>query len=247
MTSGVLRLLGNARPAPEVPISAAEFAALPPPVARYLSAARVEGKRRPRTVHLLQSGEMLTAPGKRWIELKAEQWYSLDPPGFIWRGAIQANLLMRVAATDQFLDGRGSLAIRAWGKVPLGKASGPETDSAELLRFLAEVIWFPAYWLSSCITWQPRDERSARASMRVNEIEASCAVMFGDDGLACGLESRRYRTVGKRFELTPWFGRCDDYREANGVLIPHRIAVTWGLPQGDFEWLRVSVDRIEYA
>lgn len=41
--------------------------------------------------------------------------------------------------------------------------------------------------------------------------------------------------------------RCGDYREANGVLIPHKMAVTWGLPAGDFEWLHASIDRIEYS
>lgn len=86
-----------------------------------------------------------------------------------------------------------------------------------------------------------------RLTRRVNAMEASSRVTFDDHGLASRIQARRYRVVGKRFELTPWFGRCEDYREANGILIPHRIAVTWGLPQGDFEWLRASLDEIEYA
>ena len=125
--------------------------------------ARVAGKQAPRTAHLRQSGAMRTAPGKRWLPLQAEQWFSLDPPGFLWRGAISPSPLLRIAAVDR------------------------------------------------------------------------------------GIQARRYRVVGKRFELTPWLGRSEDYREANGILIPHRIAVTWGLPQGDFEWLRASLDEIQYS
>ena len=81
------RLLAGARPAREDPISAAEFTRFPHPVARYLALAGVAGKLVPRTVHVLQSGAMLTAPGKRWVPLEAEQWFSLDPPGFLWRGS----------------------------------------------------------------------------------------------------------------------------------------------------------------
>ncbi len=189
---------------------------------------------------------MRTAPEKNWIALQAEQWFSLDPPGFVWQGKIRPNLLLRIAAVDRFLEGHGSMQISAWGKLPLGAVSGPETDSGELLRFLAEAIWFPAFWLSPRIAWQHIDDRSARVSLRVPEVEVSSRLIFGDDGLPSGIEAQRYRTIGKRFELTPWRGRCDDYRQANGVLIPHRIAVTWGLPQGDFEWLRASIDHIEY-
>ncbi|MGE5139374.1 MAG: DUF6544 family protein [Rudaea sp.] len=183
MTSGVLRLLESARRAIGPPISTAGFAGLPLPVARYLTLARVAGKRLPRTVHLRQSGTMRTAPDKRWMALEAEQWFSLDPPGFIWRGAIRPNPLLRVSAVDRFVDGHGSMRISAWGKIPMSTVSGPETDSGELLRFLVEAIWFPAFWLSPLISWQPVDEQSARAFIRVNGIEVSSQMLFGDDGL----------------------------------------------------------------
>ena len=246
LTREVLRLLGSANPAPGRPISAAEIAQLPPAVSRYLTLALVAGKRTPRSVHLRQSGSLRLAPGKPWSAFTAEQWFSLDPPGFLWHGAIRPNRLLRVSAVDRFIDGRGSLRVSAWGRIPLASVSGPETDSGELLRFLVEAVWFPAFWLSPRIVWTAIDAASARASITVADTTVSAQVLFGPDGLPCGMEAKRYRTVGRRFELTPWQGRCDDYREAHGVLIPHRIAVTWGLPQGDFEWLRGSVELIEY-
>ena len=246
MTSEVLHLMESAQPARDTPISPADFARLPAPVSRYLAAARVAGTRAPRAVHLRQSGTMRTSPEKGWTALHAEQWFSLDPPGFVWQGDIRPNPLLRISAVDRFLDGHGSMQISAWGKLPLGTVSGPETDSGELLRFLVEAIWFPAFWLSPRIAWQHIDKRSARVSLRVREVEVSSRMIFGGDGMPSGIEAQRYRTIGKRFELTPWRGRCNDYRQANGVLIPHRITVTWGLPQGDFEWLRASIDQIEY-
>ena len=247
MKSEVLRLIANAQPALDARISAADVAQLPQPVARHLAVAQVAGKRPPRTVHLHQSGAMRTAPDKGWVAMEAEEWFSLDPPGFIWRGSIRPKPWLRISAIDRFVAGHGSIQISAWGRIPISTVSGPEADSGELLRFLVEAVWFPAFWLSPWIEWQPIDGRSARASIWVNGAEVSSGMIFGEDGLLCSIEALRYRTVGKRFELTPWRGRCYDYREAKGVLIPHRIAVTWGLPQGDFEWFRASVDRIEYS
>jgi hypothetical protein len=178
---------------------------------------------------------MKTAPDKDWVEMEAEQWYSLDPPGFIWRSIIRPNPLVRVVAVDRFVDGHGTMQISAWGRIPVSAVSGPEVDAGELLRFLVEVIWFPSFWLSPLIAWEPIDTHSARASIRLGGTEESSRMLFGEDGLLSGIEARRYRTVGKRFELTPWRGGCHDYREANGVRIPHQITVTWGLPRGDFE------------
>lgn len=247
MTNEVDRLLEGARGAAGPPISNDDLAELPGPVARYLNLAGVAGKLPPRTVHLWQTGTMRTAPGRDWVPLEAEQWFSIDPPAFVWHGSIRPAPLLCISAVDRFLNGHGSLRISAWGKIPVSTMAGPESDSGELLRFLVESIWFPAFLATPQIEWQAIEEHAASVSLRVGEVGAVSRMLFGDDGLIRGVEAMRYRSAGKRFELTPWSGRCEDYREANGVLIPHRIAVTWGLPQGDFEWFRVSIARIDYA
>jgi hypothetical protein len=240
----VRRLLQDARPDTRGPVTAEEMPVLPEPVARHLRSVGVVGARAPRTVYLRQSGEMRMAPGKGWVALEAEEWFSLEPPAFVWQGTIRPAPVVRISAVDRFIDGHGSMQISAWGRIPVGKVSGPETDSGELMRFLVESMWFPAFWLSPRVRWEAIDERAARLSIQVNEVAVAARIEFAEDGLVCAIESKRYRTVGKQFELTPWRGRCWDYREVDGVRVPHRIAVTWGLPEGDFEWFRESVEEL---
>jgi Family of unknown function (DUF6544) len=64
-------------------ISEAMLDGLPEPVQRYLRYTGIVGKPFVRRVHLRQSGTMLLASGKPWIPLKAQQWYSVRPPGFV--------------------------------------------------------------------------------------------------------------------------------------------------------------------
>jgi hypothetical protein len=208
----------------------------------------VVGKCVPRHVYVRQTGEIRTSPNKGWVAMEAEESFSLDPPGFVWKGSIRPGPLVRVAAVDQFADGHGSMRISAWGKIPIGTVSGPEADSGELMRFLVESVWFPAFWVAPMVRWEAIDETSVRVSVQVGGVEASSQMHFGGDGLLCSIESQRHRVVGKRFVLTPWKGRCWDYRELDaGVRVPHRISVTWGLPEGDFEWFRAVAERIAYT
>jgi hypothetical protein len=53
--------------------------------------------------------------------------------------------------------------------------------------------------------------------------------------------------VGRGFELTPWLGRCADYRPVEGVRLPHHIDATWLLPLGPFEWLQAGLEEIRYS
>jgi hypothetical protein len=61
---------------------------LPGPVQRYLRYTGVIGKPFVRTVHLRQKGKMLLRAGQPWIPLKAQQWYSVQPPSFVWYGTL---------------------------------------------------------------------------------------------------------------------------------------------------------------
>ena len=49
----------------------------------------------------------------------------------------------RAAVIDSFEQGRGALAARVFGFLPVVRSPGPDTDPGEALRGLAELPWRP--------------------------------------------------------------------------------------------------------
>ena len=65
-------------------VEARDLEKLPPPVRRWLEVSGTVGRPRATTVRLEQRGEMRTGPDKPWMPVAAEQYFSVDPPGFVW-------------------------------------------------------------------------------------------------------------------------------------------------------------------
>src|SRR5579862_5207884 len=66
------------------PVTEADLAPLPEPVQRWLRAAHTVGKPRPLTVRLKQEGHYNVGGPMGWLPLRAEQYYTTNPPGYVW-------------------------------------------------------------------------------------------------------------------------------------------------------------------
>jgi hypothetical protein len=89
-------------------VSDAEIESLPEATRRWLSAAQVAGKPWPRTVRLKQEGEFRLAQDRSWMPFRAEEYYTIDPPGFVWHAR------MRAAGADGVAGCDGPLRRRPW-------------------------------------------------------------------------------------------------------------------------------------
>jgi len=58
---------------------------LPEPVQRYMRWTEVVGKPWIRTAHIRQEGVFRLAADKPWMSMRAEQVFTVDPPGFVWQ------------------------------------------------------------------------------------------------------------------------------------------------------------------
>ena len=125
-------------------ISEAMLDGLPEPVQRYLRYTGVIGKPFVRRVHLRQKGRMHLASGTPWVPVKAEQWYSVRPPGFVWYATLHIGPVPIVRARDMYLTGEGRMLIKAASLVTVADAKGKEFDQGEMVRYLSEMIWFPS-------------------------------------------------------------------------------------------------------
>ena len=221
--------------------------ALPVPVRRYLDRALAGRERAVRTAWLRHQGTMRTRPDGPWLPIRGEQYFSADPPGFLWWGRARMLPGLWVDAVDRCVDGVGRMHVRAESTLTLADSTGPEIDQGALLRLLGEMVWFPtAFQDGRYVTWAAVDGRRAQATLRVAGRSAFATFAFGDDGLPSRMLADRYRDLGGgRSTLTPWSGEYGDYRVVEGLLVPHEVVASW-LVEG--QWvpvIRFRVERLE--
>jgi hypothetical protein len=220
---------------------------LPDPVRRYLETVLNEGRPYVRSVRLEQAGELRLGDTRwSWRPMTATGHYRVDPPGFVWSGTVRALPFVPVTVLDRYDRGAGVLRARLLSTVTVADV-GPDEDmnEGELVRFLAEAVWFPTALLpAEGVEWEAVDDRSARATVADGGNTASVTFHFDDRDLVERVTAERYRQEAD--DHAPWTGRFRAYEERDGMTVPTEAEVEWNLPDGDRPYWRAEVGRIEY-
>jgi len=225
----------------------ARLDSLPPPVRRYLRFAVPANAPPIRTVHLRHDGFFRQHPKQRWFAIQGEQYFTLDPPGFVWRGRIRMLPFLWIDARDSLISGQGRMVVKFNSIFTMANVRGPEVDQGAQARWLAEMVWFPPAFAGERIQWEPIDDRSARATLLGEALPVSLVMEFDDQDRAVRVRGQRYRTVaGGKTVLTPWSGSCTDYSNFSGMQIPSCVEVTWDFEPEPFTYARFHVTELEY-
>jgi hypothetical protein len=222
------------------------IASLPPIVQTWLRRSGVVGKPAVFTVHLRQTGAMRTAPEGKWMPVSAEQYFTVQPPGFLWLADVKMMPFVHLAGRDKYEDGKGHMLIKALSLIPVADSKGPEIDQGTMLRYLGETIWFPPAALSEYLSWENLDATSARATMTWGGITASGIFYFTENGDMTAFEADRYYDRQGTSTLERWRIEAKDWKEFIGVRMPVQFDVTWKLKEGDFTWFRLEVTDVVY-
>ncbi len=233
-------LLANAG-ADTRPVTPDELRSLPAPVARWLAASGVVGRPRAATVRLHQRGEIRTKPDASWMPARAEQSFSIDPPGFVWKVDASAMRLVPIAGRDKYVGGHGEMLIKVASLVNVVNAADEAIDRGAMLRYLAEIIWFPSAALGPHVSWEPIDDTHARATIRYAGRAATAVFSFDARGRAVRFDAERPLGGGNDARLTPWFGVSSAWRTFEGIEVPARGEVGWQLPSGSFIYYRWEI------
>lgn len=219
---------------------------LPEPVRRYIRFAVGQDAPMVRTARLHHGGFFRTNPKRRWLPIEGQEFFTIGKPGFIWNATIPLLPFLWIEARDQFIDRRGNMLVKICSLFTLVNASGKDLDQGALLRWLAEVVWFPIGYLGDRIGWDPIDSRTAQATLTHNGLSASAKVEVDEEGRLVAIRGRRHRVEDGRSELTPWRGMCSNYRQFGGMRIPTSVEVVWELSDGDFSYAKFEVSSVEY-
>jgi hypothetical protein len=235
-------LLADARGLRVAPLERRDLDGLPLAVRQWLQYSRVIGTTPLSTVRLRQQGEFDL--GRGWMPFTAEQYFTIDPPGFVWKASFQMAPMLSVTGRDRYRAGVGSIDMRLLSLVPVARKAGGGLNQGALLRFLGEMQWFPAAALSDYIHWEAVDATSARATMSYGGITASMTFVFGANGRLLEERAARYNDARGRDEA--WVNRNDADREIDGRVVPVVGEARWEYADGPFPYIRWTITSLEH-
>lgn len=220
----------------------------PPVVQRWLLRSGVVGRDAARTVYLTQEGTMRSSREGKWMPFEAEQWFTTKRPGFFWTADVTAMPGLHIAARDKYEGGRGSMLIKALSLFPIANTQGKEIDQGTMVRYLAELSWFPSAALSDYLRWEQTGSSTARVTMTYGGISASGIFTFDANGDVLSFEAKRYYDRKSGPTLEEWYihNDPDGYKTFEGVRVPAKSTVTWKLEDGDLTWLTLDVVNVHY-
>lgn len=218
---------------------------LPTLVQRWLRSSGVVGKELTYNLRLKQTSKMRTAPSQPWMELEAEQYFSVEEPAFIWQVHTRMKG-MPVNGRDKYMDGKGSMVITASGLIRVVDAAGAEIDQGSMLRYMGEMCWFPSAALSRYISWEEIDNNHARMTMTYKGLKAQGVCTIDDKGRLLRFDAKRYMGNGKEATLNDWYAECLEWKEMDGIVIPVKGTVNWKLKEGPFDYYHYTITDLEY-
>ncbi|MBL0358441.1 MAG: hypothetical protein IPP72_16970 [Chitinophagaceae bacterium] len=216
-----------------------QLAGLPAPVLRYFKLVLKDGQPYISYISLKHTGQFKTGPDKKWGNIKGEQYFTTETPGYIWKGTMPF-----ATARDMYIAGKGRLIVTLLSLINVVDVQGASFDEGEFQRWLAESVWFPTNLLpTERLQWSAIDLNTANLTFQFRELSVSYVVTFNKAGEITQMETKRFMNKEHK-EI--WLGKFADYREMNGMLVPTSIEATWRLGKGDFPYARFTIKQLVY-
>jgi hypothetical protein len=224
-----------------------ETEGLPAPVQRFFRAVLKDGQPIVAAVNLSQRGLFnMSETENKWSPFTATQLVTTQHLGFDWDARIQMAPGVTAFVHDAYVLGEGKLHASLLGLLTVADVGNtPQAAQGELLRFFAEMPWYPTALLpSQGVCWEPIDETSARATLTDGPTTVSLVFKFNAEGAIATIRAEaRHRDA---LTTMPWNGRFWEYAVRNGMLIPLEGEVGWEYPEGTRLYYKGKVTEINY-
>ncbi|MBR9846077.1 MAG: hypothetical protein GYB35_08215 [Algicola sp.] len=228
-------------------ITEKDIISLPEIVQKWMTSSGVLGKEKVETVSLKQIGNMRIKLNGTWMPFTATQYFSVRQPAFVWSTSVEAMPVISMVGRDKLIGGEGAMLIKLAGFVPIVNASkNDKINQGAMIRYLAELCWFPSGAINDSIIWESIDKHSVKATLIINGKSVSGVFKFTNDGKIESFEANRYYGGETSSELEKWVVKNKEYQDFNGIIIPSKSEVIWKLSEGDFNWLQLEITDIVY-
>lgn len=235
------------KPLPRDAVKGDQLNDLPPIVRNWLIQCGVEGKRNIHSVRLKQKGEMRLRPGSGWMTFTAIQYFNVDEPAFHWQVDVRKFSFPLMNGRDYFYNGKGHMQILIYALFKVVDANDDEKiNSGTMLRYLAEICWFPTAALSPYIRWEQVSPEMATAEMNRAGTSVKGEFYFNGKGEITRFRALRYYGTEASAKQEVWEVQTKSYKIFQGMKIPTRCRVSWKLHDGEFNWANIEITEVEY-
>ena len=223
---------------------------LPDPVRRYFRAVLKEGQPAVAAARLSHNGTFNMDDGRdHWKRFTSTQLIVTRRPGFHWTARISMFPGLHTYVRDGYIAGKGILHAKLLGLLTIAELDDTtEIAQGELMRFLAEAVWYPTLLLPGHgVRWLPIDGSSARAMLDDGANKVALDFHFDDEGLITTVQAQeRFRAVDGKLVPTLWQGRFSAYTWHDGMRIPMEGEAAWLLADGPHPYWRGSLTSVSY-
>lgn len=212
----------------QAPPALASLDGLPPPVARYLRLA-VPAPVAHTRIEVTESGDFRRPKTHAFNPTTARQVIATGAPAMLFDATTWViPSLVWARAYDAYAEGEMTMKAKVMSAFAvLDEMSSRELNRISLRRWLLESPLYPIALLpGGPVTWEPIDDRRARARVSAGGLAATLVATFRADGL---LESFHAEEDGDL--NTPYHGSGehvlrDNYQPHGGMLIPMAFTIS---------------------
>ena len=232
-----MALLEAARaPVPAGRYDARDLDCLPAPVQRYFRAVLKDGQPLIAAATFELAGTInMSTTGENWKPFTSTQRAITHRPGFLWTGRVAMLPGLAAQVHDSYIAGVGTLHAAMLGLFTVAEVQGGgEIARGELMRYFAEMPWYPTALLpSQGVRWEAVDDRSAKGTLADGQISLTLLFSFDDAGLITSVHAdARGSGVGKDMVMLPWDCNVSNYHLRDGMMVPTRGEAAWMRPEG---------------
>ena len=219
---------------------------LPEPLKKYLRVCGYMNTPVPVNANVYWTESWLKmTPEKDWGKLQTIQFNSVKP---IARVAHMKFSSMPVAARDLYRDGYGEMNGKLFNLFRVVFDNSKETAQSALITTFCEFMFIPGYILLDNVKWEQHSENAVRGTLTDNGIEVSGISYFNEAGFFTHFETDdRYYSTGKNsYKKVKFPAIVESYKSQGNIKINEKVKIAWHLPEGDYEYYKGIVDRIEF-
>jgi hypothetical protein len=172
----------------------------------------------------------------------AQQFFNTTEHSFLWTSKLQMMPMLYLTGMDKLYQGQGQMKIKLLSLLEVvNEDPNHKINTATMIRYLAEMCWFPTAALSEEISWDEVDPHTARATFTLGSTSVSGLFKFNDDGDIASFEAMRYRDGGPNATQMLWVVTNTSYQHFDGMYLPNKSEVRWIDEDESFHWLTLEV------